>query len=172
MIRAGLGLAGTGWLLYQWGATQIGGWTLVTGLALVALAFKLRTWVRYKTVTVKTEGGHGPRYTAEHEIGHRKTAQHYGVPVGETWIAKDGSGNTKVYIPRDADPNLAGAIADGGRQAEGVGRDHYGCRSDQRTVRAAIRRGGDRKTIERMAADALRGGLGRDVDRLMNRGRL
>lgn len=172
MIRAGLGLAVAGWFLYQLGATQVGGWTLVAGVPLVVLGCKLMA--RYKTVTVRTEGGHGPRYTAKHEVGHRKVAKYYGVKVGESWIEKDGSGSTELLIRRDTDldPNVRGAIADAGRLAEGVGRGHPGCRSDQRNVKAAVRCGGDRKTMEQMAAVALRGGLGRDVDRLMKQGRL
>lgn len=133
-----------------------------------------------RTIRLHTHGGHGPRYAAEHEAGHRKVAKAYraaGVRLGESWIRPDGTGYTDVHIPGDADPNIDIAITAAGRLAAGTAKGCGGSfwpdkGSDNWFIDRAVADGGRKGKGEAMARRALRGGVAADADKLMKDGRV
>lgn len=89
-----------------------------------------------RRVEIHTHGGHGTKTAARHEAGHRRMAKAMGWKVHSAEIFPDGSGVTRLDIPKTASvPELVAISASGGIAAG----TWAGCGSDLDYMKADLK---------------------------------
>lgn len=150
------------------------------GASSPAVAAMGRAMSGTRRVEIHTHGGHGTKTAARHEAGHRRMAKANGWRVHSAEIFADGSGVTRLDIPRNATPEQLVAIDVSGGIAAGTwagcGSDLSYMREDLKRVpakdRARVKRAGyalARKTVGGWIFD---GGVSSDADKIYKKGRI
>jgi hypothetical protein len=133
-----------------------------------------------RRIEIHTHGGHGTRTAARHEAGHRRMAKALGWKVHSAEIFPDGSGVTRLDVPKNAPVEHHVAIDVSGGIAAGT---WAGCSSDLKYVREDLRRvpARDRARVRRAGYALARktvggwifdGGVGSDAAKIYQNGRI
>lgn len=182
MIRLGLFLAAAGWVIYTAGGTQVGGWTILIGLGVLALRFRPgRGAAGAGRIAVGHSHGAG-RPLLRHEGNHVHTARSEGVRIVSATVTTSSGlvtmhrGDVERMSSRAYLAFMyAGKAAAG--TAVGCSADMANVRDERRRMQAAGLTGAEVRKIDSLAqADAERYARSSKVDkyadRLGERGRL